>query len=73
MILTKADLAQKIADDSGSMKGEGAEILEQLLDVIKSRLISGEDVMISGFEKWNVKSKHALRGRNPKTGHEIRT
>jgi integration host factor subunit alpha len=69
--LTKADLAQKIVDDSGSVKGGAAEILEQLLDVIKSRLISGEDVMISGFEKWNVKSKRALSGRNPKNGHEI--
>ena len=27
--------------------------------------------MISGFGKWNVKSKHARRGRNPKTGEQI--
>jgi integration host factor subunit alpha len=27
--------------------------------------------MISGFGKWTVKSKHARRGRNPKTGEQM--
>jgi integration host factor subunit alpha len=69
--LTKADLAQKIANDCGFMKGEAAELLDKLLDIIKTRLIAGEDVMISGFGKWTVKSKHARRGRNPQTGEEL--
>ena len=34
-------------------------------------LFEGEDVMISGFGKWSVKSKHARRGRNPQTGEEL--
>jgi integration host factor subunit alpha len=71
MTMTKADIAQKIANDCGFMKGEAAEILEKLLDVMKNCLIVGEDVMISGFGKWTVKSKHARRGRNPKTGEQI--
>lgn len=71
MALTKADIAQKIADDCGFMKGEAAELLENLLDIMKKRLISGEDVLISGFGKWTVKSKHARRGRNPQTGEEL--
>jgi integration host factor subunit alpha len=71
LTLTKADIAQKIADDCGFMKGEASEIIERLLDVMKSRLIAGEDVMISGFGKWTVKSKHARRGRNPKTGEAL--
>jgi integration host factor subunit alpha len=49
MTLRKADIAQKIADDCGFMKAEAAEIVEKLLGLIKDRLISGEDVMISGF------------------------
>jgi len=71
MTLTKADLAKKIGDDCGFMKGEAAEVLEKMLEIMKNRLASGEDVMISGFGKWNVKSKHARRGRNPKTGEEM--
>ncbi len=71
MTLTKADIAQKIADDCGFIKNEAAEIIEKLLEIMKNRLASGEDVMISGFGKWNVKSKHARKGRNPQTGEEI--
>ena len=71
MTLTKADIAKKIADDCGFMKGEATEIVERLLEIIKSRLIAGEDVMISGFGKWTVKAKHSRRGRNPQTGEEL--
>jgi integration host factor subunit alpha len=71
MTLTKADIAKKIADDCGFMKGEATEIVEKLLEIIKNRLIAGEDVMISGFGKWTVKAKHSRRGRNPQTGEEL--
>jgi integration host factor subunit alpha len=71
MTLTKADIAQKIANDCGFMRGEAAEILEQLLGIMKKSLIGGEDVMISGFGKWHVRSKRPRRGRNPQTGKEI--
>jgi len=71
MTLTKADIAQKIANDTGFMKGEASEIVEKLIETMKERLIAGEDVMISGFGKWTVKSKSARRGRNPQTGEEI--
>jgi integration host factor subunit alpha len=49
MTITKADLAQKIADDCGFLKGEATEIVEKLLEIVKASLIAGEDVMISGF------------------------
>jgi integration host factor subunit alpha len=68
MTFNKALIAKKIADDCGFMKGEAVEILEKLLKIMKARLAAGENVMISGFGKWSVKSKHARRGRNPKTG-----
>ena len=71
MTLTKADIAKKIADDCGFMKGEASEIVEKLLEIMKASLISGEDVMISGFGKWSVKSKLARKGRNPQTGESI--
>ncbi len=71
MTLTKADITKKIADDCGFMKNEATEIFEKLLEIIKISLIPGEDVMISGFGKWSVRSKHARRGRDPQTGRQI--
>ena len=71
MTLTKAGIALKIAENCGFMRIESSEIIEKLLEIMKSRIISGEDVMVSGFGKWSVKSKRARRGRNPQTGESI--
>ena len=71
MTLTKAEIALKVAEHCGFMRGEASEIIEKLLEIIKSKLIAGEDVMISGFGKWSVKQKRARRGRNPQTGESI--
>ncbi|MGO9568840.1 MAG: integration host factor subunit alpha, partial [Desulfomonilaceae bacterium] len=71
MTFTKALIAKKIADDCGFMKGEAEEIFEKMLEIMKAKLVAREDVMISGFGKWAVKSKHARKGRNPQTGEPI--
>jgi integration host factor subunit alpha len=71
MTLTKADIAQKVADDCGFLRGEAMEVVEKLLEIIKGKLLAGEEVMISGFGKWSVKDKRARRGRNPQTGEEL--
>ena len=71
MTLTKADIIQKIADGCGFSKGESSEIVEKILDIIKTSFIQGEDVMISGFGKWSVKEKNSRRGRNPQTGETL--
>ena len=71
MTLTKADIVQKIADDCGFSKGESSEIVEKILDIIKTSFIQGEDVTISGFGKWSVKQKNSRRGRNPQTGSSL--
>ena len=59
MTFTKALIAKKIADDCGFMKGEAVEIFEKMLEIMKAKLVAGEDLMMSGFGKWSVKSKHA--------------
>src|SRR5271157_126390 len=71
MTLTKLHISQKMANDCGFMKGEAAELLEKFLDIMKKNIIAGEDIRISGFGKWHVRSKRPRRGRNPKTGQEI--
>jgi len=71
MTLTKAGIALKVSDNCGFMRAESSEIIEKLLEIIKLKLIAGDDVMISGFGKWSVKEKSARRGRNPQTGESI--
>jgi len=45
--------------------------METILKTIKKSLVSGEDVLISGFGKFCVKEKSQRRGRNPETGNDL--
>ena len=38
---------------------------------MKSSLESGDDVLISGFGKFQVKEKKERKGRNPATGNDM--
>lgn len=70
MALTKNDIVTAI-HEIGFTKKKSVDIIEGLLEIIKKRLESGEDVLISGFGKFCVKDKKARRGRNPATGSDL--
>jgi len=69
--LTKAEIATLVHDHVGLSKKESGQIVESVLNLIRQTLERGEDVKLSGFGHFMVRSKHARRGRNPKTGDEI--
>ena len=71
MTLTKADLVNRICDRSILSKPEAVMVIETLIEIIKKRLESGENVLISSFGKFNIKDKRSRRGRNPHTGEEL--
>ncbi|MBW2643273.1 MAG: integration host factor subunit alpha [Deltaproteobacteria bacterium] len=68
MALTKARLVELIQKQTGFTKNKSSEIVEACLGIIKSKLKSGEDVLISGFGKFCVRKKEERKGRNPATG-----
>jgi integration host factor subunit alpha len=71
MSLKKADIVEAVAKQNGYTLDQSFEVVESLLEMIKSSLESGEDVMISGFGKFSVKEKKERRGRNPTTGESM--
>ena len=68
MSLTKEDIVKALAKENEYLLNRSVELIENLIELIKSRLSSGEDVLISGFGKFCVKKKRERRGRNPATG-----
>ena len=71
MALTKADIVEKVQKEIGFTKHQSTELVENLLELIKSQLESGEDVLVSGFGKFCVNEKRERRGRNPATGEDM--
>lgn len=71
MTLSKDHLINSIRNDVDLPKTKSAELFESLLEIIKNKLVNGEDVLISGFGKFCVMSKRERKGRNPATGEDM--
>ena len=69
--LTKFQITDAIAEQNGFTKKQSTETVETILELIKSTLASGDDVLISGFGKFCIKEKRERRGRNPATGEDM--
>jgi len=70
MALTKNDIVSSV-HGLGFSKNQSVDIIETLLDIIKNTLADGNDLLVSGFGKFCIKSKNQRRGRNPATGADL--
>ena len=71
MALTKDKIINEVYAKVGLRKNDARQVVEQLLEIMKRTLQSGEDLLISGFGKFVVKEKEARRGRNPQTRRDL--
>lgn len=69
--MTKADVAIKVAAKTGLSRKDAMEAVELFLSSVKDALKRGEKVSLVGFGTFNVKTKFARAGRNPRTGERI--
>ncbi len=69
--LTKAALADLLYDNIGLNKREAKEMVDALFDIVTERLVSGDDVKITGFGNFQIRSKSSRPGRNPRTGEPV--
>lgn len=70
--MTKSDIIDGVYEQMGGFsKKEAADIVENVLDVMKGALKDGKKVKISSFGTFTVRSKKKRKGRNPKTGQAM--
>ena len=68
---TKQTIIEKISTKNNQTPSQAKDTIESLLEIMKSTLASGEDIMISGFGKFQVNEKAPRKGRNPATGKDM--
>ena len=62
-------MARMIYERHGGLTNlEALEIVDIIIDIMKSRLLAGESVRIAGFGTLEVVDRKERRGRNPITG-----
>jgi integration host factor subunit alpha len=69
--LTKADLIESLFQYGMFPRPKAFQVIETLLELMKSTLESGEDLLISGFGKFVVKDTKPRKGRDLSTGNAI--
>jgi nucleoid DNA-binding protein len=70
--MTKAELIDKISAGAGLTKTDAGKALDATLDAIKGALKKGQKVTLVGFGTFSVSKRKARKGRNPRTGEELK-
>lgn len=62
--MTKADLIREISQQTGIERATVAQVIEGIMEGIKSSLINGEEVYLRGFGSFILKKRAAKTARN---------
>ncbi|KES19684.1 integration host factor subunit alpha [Gilliamella apicola] len=71
MTLTKADIADRLAEKFNIDRQEAKVLVELFFEEIRVALEKGEPVKLSGFGNFAIRDKNSRPGRNPKTGESV--
>ena len=69
--MNKAELITAVAEQTGLSKKDSEKAVNATLEAITATLETGEKVQLVGFGVFDVKTRAARIGRNPKTKEEI--
>ncbi len=69
--LTKAQLAEMLFEQIGLNKRESKDMVDAFFDLIGQHLVAGDEVKLSGFGNFQMRTKAPRPGRNPRTGELI--
>jgi integration host factor subunit alpha len=69
--LTKAHLADLLFEQIGLNKRESKDMVEAFFELISDCLVDGQDIKISSFGNFQIRTKAPRPGRNPRTGQAV--
>lgn len=69
--MTKAELIDAVAEKTELKKRDVSDVVDTLLESVKSTLQRGEKVQLIPFGSFEVRERKKREGRNPKTGERL--
>ena len=69
--MNKTELIAAVAEKADLSKKDAEAAITATVDAITEALTQGEKVQLVGFGSFEVKTRAARVGRNPRTGEEI--
>ena len=69
--MNKTELIAAVAEKTGLTKKDAERVVNATIESITESLVKGDKVNVSGFGIFEVKTREARIGRNPRTKEEI--
>ena len=69
--MNKTELIAAVAAKTGLSKKDAEKAVAATIDAVTESLVKGEKVQVSGFGIFEVKTREARVGRNPRTKETI--
>ncbi len=69
--MNKTELIAAVAAKTGLTKKDAEKVVNATIDSITESLVNGDKVNVSGFGIFEVKTREARVGRNPRTKETI--
>ena len=70
--MNKSELVASIAEQSGLKKTEAEKAVKAFIDTVTAEMKKGEKVQLVGFGTFEVATRPAREGRNPRTGETMK-
>ena len=69
--MTKSDLMDLLFKHHGLRRDESEEIVERIFTAMRRALAEGQEVKITNFGVFALRTRAARPGRNPRTGESV--
>ncbi len=69
--MNKGDLVERIAQRTGLTKKDARKALDATIDIITEAIAANEEVLLTGFGKFEVRTRKASQRINPQTQKKI--
>ncbi len=70
--MNKSDLVKALSEGEDLTRTKAEEILNLVFSEMTNALVAGDRVEIRGLGSFKIKSYDGYKGRNPKTGKQIK-
>jgi len=70
--MNKSDLVEALSEGEDLTKTKAEEVVNLIFDEMTAALVAGDRVEIRGLGSFKVKTYDGYKGRNPKTGKQIK-
>ncbi len=70
--MNKSDLVEALSEGEDLTKTKAEEVVNLVFAEMTNALVAGDRVEIRGLGSFKVKSYNGYKGRNPKTGKQIK-